>query len=179
MSPQTPAGDRFLLPDGHWLHFRPVRPDDQAAIDEAIRTSSPETLHHRFFTPLRSVTAEDLRRMLMLDPTRDFCVVGELEGSAPARIVCGARYVRQPGASRAEIAFTVHDEFQHRGVGRHLMRLLIEQGRREGVKSFVADVLADNTPMLRLLQHFAPRRRSEFHAGVCRVEFDLADTRWD
>jgi hypothetical protein len=39
----------------------------------------------------------------------------------------------------------------------------------------VANVLATNTTMIRLLQKIAPRRRSSYGSGVCRVEFDLAD----
>jgi hypothetical protein len=39
----------------------------------------------------------------------------------------------------------------------------------------VADVLATNTPVLRLMQKLPPQRRSTYAEGVCHVEFDLAD----
>jgi hypothetical protein len=42
-------------------------------------------------------------------------------------------------------------------------------------RTFVADILVTNTRMLRLLQKFAPKRRSAFADGVCHVEFDLKD----
>ncbi len=113
--------------------------------------------------------------MLTIDPSREFCVVGELRDES-VRIVCGARYVRLTDPGKAEIALTVHDEFQDRGIGRVLMKLLIAQGKRDGVKTFVADVLATNDPMLHLLRLFAPKRRSMFAEGVTHLEFDLADT---
>ena len=110
--------------------------------------------------------------MLTIDPAREFCVVGELRGPPP-RIVCGARYVRLADPAVAEIALTVHDDFQRQGIGRHLLRLLIEQGRRDGFRTFVADVLATNTAMLHLLQIVAPKRRSIYSSGVSHVEWDL------
>ena len=113
--------------------------------------------------------------MLIINPAREFCVVGELSDNQEHRIVCGARYVRLPNREQAEIALTVHDEFQGRGIGRHLMRLLIEDGRDAGLRTFVANVLATNEPMLRLIREFAPKRRTIFDSGVVHFEFDLAD----
>jgi acetyltransferase len=162
----------FTLPDGRQIVFRPVTPHDQPLIADAISTASRRTLLHRFFIPLRGLAPEELRKMLTIDPARDFCIVGELRGPAP-RIVCGARYVRLVDPAIAEIALTVHDDFQRHGIGRHLLRLLIEQGRVDGIRTFVADVLATNTPMLHLLQTVAPNRRSIYSSGVSHVEWDL------
>ena len=55
------------LDDGALVRFRHVRPDDEPLVSEAIRTSSRETLLHRFFSPIRSVSAEQLRGMLDID----------------------------------------------------------------------------------------------------------------
>lgn len=174
MNERTVTAPSFLLADGRRIGFRPLAPDDEALIAEAIGTASPETLLHRFFIPLRGLAPEELHRMLTLDPAREFCLVGELHEPPDRRIVCGARYVRSPETAAAEIALTVHDDFQRQGLGRRLLRLLVEQGRRDGLRTFAADVLAENPAMLRLLQQVAPRRRSAFSSGVCHVEFDLA-----
>lgn len=165
----------FLLPGGRRISFRPVKPEDQALIAESIRTASRRTLLHRFFTPLRVLAPEELRRMLTLDPAREFCIVGELAEAVDQRIICGARYVRLNDPSHAEIAITVHDDFQGQGIGRQLLKLLVERGREDGIRTFVADVLAENVVMLHLLQKLAPQRRSTFSGGVCHVEFDLID----
>jgi len=113
--------------------------------------------------------------MLTIDPAREFCIVGEVKGPGVPRIICGARYVRLKDPAVAEIALTVHDDFQHQGIGRCLLRLLVERGRMDGIRTFVADVLATNTPMLRLLQEIAPKRRSSFADGVSHVEWDIND----
>lgn len=172
---ETVAQTEVVLSDGRRIFIRPVVPSDEPLIAEAIRTSSTRTRLHRFFVPLSGLAPEELRRMLTIDPAREFCVVGEVREQT-VRIVCGARYVRLTDPEKAEIALTVHDEFQGRGIGGVLMKLLIAQGKRDGVKAFVADVLATNDPMLRLLRSVAPKRRSMFAEGVTHVEFDLADT---
>ena len=142
---------------------------------EAFNTASRETLLHRFFTPLRELSPDQVRRLLVIDPLREACVVGELVTEAGKRIVCGARYVRMTDPLIAEIALTVHDDFQAQGIGGFVLRHLIRLGQTEGIRTFAADVLPTNLKMLRLLEKVAPRRRSKLVEGVCHVEFDLAD----
>jgi acetyltransferase len=165
----------LVLDSGEAIGFRPVRPDDEPLVAEAFRTASPETLLHRFFTPLREVPPSELRRLLTIDPARETCIVGELMALPGRRIVCGARFVRLTDLSVAEIALTVHDDFQRRGLGTFMLRYLIQLGRADGIRTFVANVLATNASMLRLLQKIAPLRRSSYSDGVCQIEFDLAD----
>jgi RimJ/RimL family protein N-acetyltransferase len=165
----------FALASGEEIRFRPVVPDDEPVIADGIRTASRETLLHRFFTPLRGLPPAELRRMLTIDPVREACIVGELTSSTGKRIVCGARYVRLADPSVAEIALTVHDDFQGERIGTFMLDHLIQLGRADGIRTFVADVLVTNTRMLRLLQKIAPKRRSTLADGVCHVEFDLAE----
>ena len=56
----------------------------------------------------------------------------------------------QPGV--AEISFTVIDAYQGRGIGSALMRHIAALARKAGLKELVADVLADNAPMLKVFQ---------------------------
>ena len=66
-------------------------------------------------------------------------------------IAGGGRYiVIQPG--QAEVAFVVVDEYQGRGIGGALMRHLTSIARTAGLRTFVAEVLPENTPMLQLFK---------------------------
>jgi GNAT superfamily N-acetyltransferase len=67
-----------------------------------------------------------------------------------------ARYVRLPGDPlAADTAFTVLDEYHGQGIGQLLLRALAIAGRVNGVRWFHFDVLADNRPMLGVLDKFA------------------------
>jgi GNAT superfamily N-acetyltransferase len=153
------------LTGGPLVRFRHVRPDDQPLITEAIRTASRETLLHRFFSPIRSVSPEMLRQMLSIDRTKETCIVGVAEENGAVRIVCGARYVKLPKAEAAEFAITVHDDFQRRGLGKFLLRLLADLARAEGIRQFEADVMNSNQKMLSLF-----RKATNNRAGWQRTD---------
>lgn len=156
------------------LHFRPVRPEDEPLISAAFRSASPETLLHRFFSPIRDVPADQLRRMLTIDPARERCIVTVMESENGPRIVAGVRYVRLSKPATAEIALTVHDTFQHRGVGTFLLELITKLARRDGILFFEADVMTSNAAMLQLMRKLFPGARQQFAGGdVVHVEIDL------
>src|SRR5436309_3326301 len=86
----------FALSDNRVVRFRHVQPQDEPLIADAIRTASRETLLHRFFSPIRKVSPDLLRKMLAIDRVKELCVVGVAEENRGARMICGARYVRLP-----------------------------------------------------------------------------------
>jgi GNAT superfamily N-acetyltransferase len=59
-----------------------------------------------------------------------------------------ARYDRLEDPTQAEVAFVVADEFQHHGIATLLLHQLALQARGAGVTHLVAEVLAENKPML-------------------------------
>jgi acetyltransferase len=166
---------QLSLKDGRRVCFRPVRPEDQPLIAEAIRTSSRQTLYHRFFSPLPRLSPETLRAMLAIDRTKEACLVGVVESAGVEKIVCGARYVRLSRADTAEIALTVHDTFQRLGLGTFLLKRLVDLARNDGIHWFDADVLASNTGMLKLLRKLFPSGTEWQRTGnVYHVRVDLA-----
>jgi acetyltransferase len=142
----------LILPDDLVVRFRRVRPTDEPLIAAAINSASRETLLHRFFSPIRAVAPEQLRQMLALDPLRETCIVGVTENSGTARILCGARYVKLSRPGTAEIALTVHDDFQHLGLGTFILRLLARLALAEQIECFEAEVLSSNYKMLSLVR---------------------------
>ncbi len=69
----------------------------------------------------------------------------------------------RPG--QAEVAFTVVDQYQGRGIGAALVRHLVGIARRSGLAELTAEVLPDNTPMLKLFERcglpLSKRREAE------------------
>ena len=164
------------LPNGVVVHFRHVRPDDEAMIGDAFRTASRETLLHRFFSPIRDLAPDQLHRMLSIDPAREVCIVGCIEEEGRTRIICGARYIRVGPPDTAEIALTVHDEFQGAGIGKFLLRLLTELAVADGVGTFQVDVMWSNTRMLEISRKAFPGLKQHLASGdVIHLEMPLAE----
>jgi RimJ/RimL family protein N-acetyltransferase len=69
-------------------------------------------------------------------------------------IIAGGRrfVVVQPG--HAEIAFVVVDDYQGQGIGTILMRHLAALARDAGLKELIAEVLPENSAMLKLFKKF-------------------------
>ncbi len=83
-----------------------------------------------------------------------------------------ARYVRDADDPRAaEIAVTIADDWQGRGLGRELLARLSERARQAGVCRFTATVSADNVAMTGLLWKMGAKT-----AGRSRgtVEYEVA-----
>ena len=160
----------LVLRDGARLLVRPLEPNDRATLAEAIGRLSETSRYLRFAAPKPRVTKADLdllldvdhhdhEALLAIDPqTRDGVAV--------------ARYVRlrdEPAA--AEVAVTVADAWQGRGVGTALTALLAERARAEGVVRLRAVTLDANFRAKQMLRSrgFAARGRE----GAL-VDYELA-----
>ena len=56
----------------------------------------------------------------------------------------------------AEVAVAVADSWQGNGVATALLDRLAERARAEGIRRFSAEILAENRPMLELIEEVGP-----------------------
>src|ERR1700694_4998502 len=101
-----------VLRNGRTLRLRPVRPDDGEPLLGFFSALSPRTMHARFFD-MRSPDAALDSSPVDVDFTRNFGVVGELNGD----IVAIAHYFRLGKPDVAAIAFAILAELPGSGVG--------------------------------------------------------------
>jgi len=88
-------------------------------------------------------------------------------------IAGGGRYiVIQPG--QAEVAIVVVDEYQGRGIGRALMRHLTSIAREAELRTFIAEVLPENTSMLQLFKTSGLPLSMRREAQVVHVTISLS-----
>lgn len=143
----------FTLPNGMVLSLRPLGPDDRDRLAVGFERLSAESRYRRFLTPTTRLTARELTYFSEIDHRNHFAwgvqVLTEdgLNGAGVARYV---RLADDPSA--ADTAFTVLDEYQGKGIGQVLLRALAIAGRVNDLRRFHFDVLADNRPMLRVLE---------------------------
>jgi acetyltransferase len=73
------------------------------------------------------------------------------------------RLNRVHGRNEAEFAVVVSDEWQHHGLGTHLLEHLIQIGRAEKFDRITGTILSDNHAMLSVCEHlgFVMQRHAE------------------
>jgi GNAT superfamily N-acetyltransferase len=82
-----------------------------------------------------------------------------------------ARYVRDPARPEtAEVAVTVVDDWQGRGLGTLLLEAISARARAAGIRTFTAWMLARNQEMMDLFRHLGPVRVVEREAGTIEIE---------
>ena len=128
-----------VLRDGSTVHVRPIRPDDAARLLELLRGLSAESRALRFFgTTSDSALAAYAERAVAVDYVRRFGLIATV--GAAERVVGHACYDATTD-SHAEVAFTVADEYQGRGLGTILLGHLAEIAALHGIRVFEAFVL--------------------------------------
>ena len=156
------------LRDGRRFSVRALRPDDRAGLLSAVSQSSAQSLYRRFFSPKRNFTEDEVAYFTDVDFVGHVALVAELEKDGQGVIIGGGRYVLvEPG--KAEVAFVVVDHYQGQGVGTALMRHLAAIARQAGLKELTAEVLADNTSMLKVFEKSGLHLRTARDASVIHV----------
>lgn len=140
-----------ILRDGGRLEVRALKPQDRDSLVAAAGRSSGETLALRFFSPKREFTEKEIEFYTNVDFASHVALVAVVDEGGKPLIVGGGRYiVAQPG--RAEVAFTVEDAHQGRGIASLLLRHLAKIARTGGLQELFAEVLPDNAPMLKVFE---------------------------
>jgi len=158
----------------HSITVRPIRPEDIDLETEFARKLSKETRYNRFLGGGVGLTPEMLEKFTRIDFGRDMALIATatIEGAETAIGV--ARYARLADDVSCEFAITVADAWQGRSIGKKLLAMLVDAARGHGMRRIIGDVLATNTPMLRLAhsQGFRIERHPE-GAELRRVVLEL------
>ncbi|MGO1509792.1 MAG: GNAT family N-acetyltransferase [Actinomycetaceae bacterium] len=171
--PGWPAGWEadVVLRDGASMHLRPILPSDADALADFHAQQSERSQYYRFFAPMPRLSPSDVHRFTNVDHVSRVALV-LTEG--PAIRGVGRYDVVEPGV--AEVAFAVSDAEHGRGLGSILLEHIVAAARERGVHTFTADVLPENTQMMRVFQDAGYEVRSHYDDGVVALRIPLRRT---
>jgi RimJ/RimL family protein N-acetyltransferase len=157
-----------VLSDGTRVRIRPVEPADKPRLEVAMARLSTESIRRRFLAAKPSLSAAELRYLTEVDGSEHIALVAVLDED-PDQIAGVARCVRtEPGGDTAEFAIVVGDGLQALGLGTTLATALAERACAAGIRRFEATTLADNGPVLDLLEGLATRSEQRIRPGGLR-----------
>lgn len=164
------------LRDGTPITLRPVQASDAGLLEAGFAALSRESIYARFLG-MTSLGPADIEAL-----TAGVDGVTHLAWGATTTTdkgveegVAVARCIRtDPDAEEAEVAITVLDAWQGRGVGHALIEVLAEEARRVGITYWTGQIFASNQGIRRLLGHVATEVCAQVDTGgVLAVRYAL------
>ena len=142
------------LSDGRVVEIRPIVPDDIERERAFFQGLSDQSRHQRFLGGIAALTDAELHQFCDIDYLRDMAFVATVDDDDGSRIVGVARYAEgEPGAG-SEIAVTVADNWQNKGLGSALLRHLIQYASELGITRLYSIDAAENGHMRELARDF-------------------------
>ena len=151
--------------------LRALRPDDAPGLAEAFEQLSETSRYRRFFTAKPHLSERSLAFFTDVDHHDHEALVAVTPGSG--QLVGVARFIRNPREpDQAEVAITVIDSWQGRGLGTALLRELAQRAAEEGIRHFTAEILAENRPTLTLARRLGAAETTS-HGSTVSARIDL------
>ncbi|MFZ0172710.1 MAG: GNAT family N-acetyltransferase [Acidimicrobiales bacterium] len=167
------TGSTHELADHTRVLVRPLLHTDRHELAVGYEHLSAEGRRLRFFTPPSRLSDADLEYLTNLD-YHDHFAWAAFAIDEPGQPGIGvARYIRDPAhRDHAEVAVTVLDDYQRRGLGTLLLEMLAGEARRNGITTFVSHILWDNRELLEALSAAGARIEPE-EPGVAWVALEI------
>lgn len=167
-------GAPLELRDGSRVRLRQGQSADRELLLRGFERLSPESRYRRFLAAMPELSAEMVRHLIDVDHHDREAIIAVDERTGEGLGV--ARYVRnQARPDVAEVAVTVVDDWQGKGLGTRLLEVLSGRARQEGIRSFTALMLATNEEMMELLRRLDPVRIVDRDSGTVEVEVPIPE----
>jgi acetyl coenzyme A synthetase (ADP forming)-like protein len=161
-----------VLRDGSTVRIRVMRPSDEAGLRALLTSLSEESRWLRFYCLQNSAgLAAEAHREVNLDQA-----FGLVACSGDENRVVGHAFYVAFDEQRAEVAFTIANDFQGRGLGSILLGQLAEVAAANGIEVFEADVVAANHAMLHVFRASGFPLEVNANAGQLQVIFPTSFT---
>jgi RimJ/RimL family protein N-acetyltransferase len=166
-------GRPAVLRDGSAVLIRPIRGTDAPLLADGFARLSAASRRMRFLGVKKELSAAELRYFTDVDHhDHEALVALDLTGGRGAGV---ARYIRDADDPQAaEIAITIVDDWQGRGLGTELLARLSDRARQEGIRRFTALTDAGNVAVATLLRNAGARLAGR---GRGTVEYEITLTR--
>ncbi len=139
--------EEHVLPCGDKIVLRHIQPSDAAELRRQFLALSPESRYRRFFGGIADLDAAALKYLTEVDGKDHVALVAVIESLdlKDERGIGVARFVRcKDEPTVAEVAVTVVDDMQKKGVGTLLTKALAHAARERGIEKFRCEVLESN-----------------------------------
>ena len=170
LAPYPSQTDTFTLPDGNTLHIRALEPEDAETKQKICPPITRGRPLYALYDPYQRVTAAHTRTA---DPSRFHTECAWAAFASDGRIVAVSRYSRI-NRNECEFGITLAPEARKTGLAGKMMSLIIQTATQQGYQTMNAEILKENTPMLKLAEKSGfTVTPSETDRGLYQASLDL------
>jgi GNAT superfamily N-acetyltransferase len=150
--------DIYTTSSGQKITIRLLEECDTELLVDMFKRLSPESTRLRFHLYTTRIPEErvwqEAEALSKPDPQRKMAVLATItEDGEEEHAVGVAHFARAtPGDTEAEVAIVVRDDFQRKGLGKYLLRILADRARKQGVMHFTAWIMAENVRLMKLIK---------------------------
>lgn len=163
----------YVANDGSLLNFRPIHPTDEPRMRDLFYKLSEATIYYRFMGYQKRVSRQQIQDFVYIDHRNDVTIVGTMPEAHGDDIMAVGSYYLDQKTNLAEVAFTVADSWQNKGIGTFLLNYLMRIARRNGIRGFTAEVLRENKAMQAVINKSNCKIKSKFTGNVLSYEMDF------
>jgi 3-methyladenine DNA glycosylase AlkD/RimJ/RimL family protein N-acetyltransferase len=167
--------ETLTLKDGTQVVIRPIRPDDADDLQITFQRLSTESIYLRFHSYKKELPDEEARYLASVDYSSRMAFVAICKENDQDFVVGVARYAMLDTShlDMAESAVVVADEYQGRGLGKLLLRRLVNYARAMGIHHMRGNLQIGNDRMLDLVQRSGLPHQQRYVDGICEVTIDI------
>jgi GNAT superfamily N-acetyltransferase len=144
---RTTQASTFRLPGGEPVTVRAIRPQDADRLQAYVRNLSISTRRNRFLGAVNELTPTELERLTHMSGPGELALIAFAGAGSETAMIAETVQVMAPETRRCEIALSVTDAWQRRGLGTLLLSTMERQARLRGARCLVGEVLRTNDAM--------------------------------
>ncbi len=172
-SPQLRSRVRreVVFKGGLKAHIRCAKPTDVTMLRDLFYNLSESSVYFRYFSPRRTMPHRNLQQYVNLSEEQGVSLVVTIGPRENRRMIAEGRFVFERDDAFPDVALMVEENYQGRGIGTFLLNYLIEIAKERGIEGLRADVLATNSPMMKIVERLPYVMRTSLSEGALEMRF--------
>ena len=164
--------------NGEKILIRPSKPVDERRIQEHYYSLPKEDVLTRFFCQKTIFGRTEMESRSHVDYVNDITLVAVVGEFGFGKVVAVAESMKLKGSNISEVAFSVSEEYQGKGLGTFFIKKLAAVARESGIAGLTAYTFPSNKAMIALFKTLPYKVKTVYEDGdlvlSCRFS-ELAD----
>lgn len=157
--------EETLSINGTKVTIRPAKPVDERRIQEHYYSLPKEDVLTRFFCQKTIFARAEMESRSHVDYVNDLTFVAVVGEFGFGRVVAVAESMKLPDKNLAEVAFSVSEEYQGKGLGTFFLKKLAAVARENGIGGLMAYTFPSNKAMINLFKTLPYKVKTQYEDG--------------